>query len=132
LRRRDLDLHWRQGEVVDEEIVVPRSKTESGTGRVVPLTNRARRALAAWLRRFSDADRSSYVFPLHRIGMAGASRKTLLWGMDFNRLMGQWSYKAAFETARQKCGIACRFLHAILLLPGSRKTPLSRWRLFAN
>jgi integrase len=79
---------------------------------VVPLTNRACRTLAAWLRRFSDSDRSSYVFPLHRIGMAGASRKTLLWGMDFNRLMGQWSYKAAFETARQKCGIACRFYDA--------------------
>jgi len=42
LRRRDLTLTWRNGTIAEGELVVPQSKTEAGTGRVVPLTRRLR------------------------------------------------------------------------------------------
>ena len=52
LRRRDLNLAWRDGTIADGEIIVGRSKTEAGTGRVIPLTRRAAAALTLWLARF--------------------------------------------------------------------------------
>jgi integrase len=106
LRRKDLSLRWNNGAIAEGEIVVSRSKTDGGTGRVVPLTNRARNALTVWLSRFPDAGPDSYAFPFHRVGFAGNSRKPLIWDVDLNRPMGQWSYKGAFETARRKSGIA--------------------------
>jgi integrase len=45
LRRRDLNLVWRDGLIAEGEIVVAHSKTEAGTGRVIPLTRRAAAAL---------------------------------------------------------------------------------------
>jgi integrase-like protein len=112
LRRSDLTLRWNNGAIAEGEIVVSRSKTDSGTGRVVPLTNRAYNALTVWLSRFPDAGLDSYAFPFHRVGFAGNSRKPLIWDVDLNRPMGQWSYKGAFETARGKSGVACRFYDA--------------------
>jgi len=88
---------------------VSRSKTEGGTGRVVPLTNRARHALSTWLSRFCSAD---LVFPFHRIGLAGSDRKAWLWDVKLDRPMGQWSYKSAFDTAQRQSGVACRFYDA--------------------
>jgi integrase len=78
LRRKDLMLRWENGAITEGEIIVSRSKTEGGTGRVVPLTNRARQALSAWLTGFLSADLDSYVFPFHRIGLAGSDRKAWL------------------------------------------------------
>ncbi len=112
LRRRDLTLHWKDGAIAEGEVVVSHSKTEGGTGRVVPLTNRACGALTVWLSRFPDTGPDSYIFPFHRVGLAGNSRKPVIWDVDLNRPMGQWSYKGAFETARRKSGVACRFYDA--------------------
>ncbi len=41
LHRRDLNLVWQAGVITSAEIVVPKSKTDAGTGRVIPLTRRA-------------------------------------------------------------------------------------------
>jgi len=112
LRRSDLTLRWKNGAIAQGEIVVSRSKTESGEGRVVPLTNRVCSALTVWLSRFPDAGLDNYVFPFHRVGFAGNSRKPLIWDVDPNRPMGQWSYKGAFETVRRRSGVACRFYDA--------------------
>jgi integrase len=49
LRRRDLALEWRDGVIVAGRLVVPKSKTDAGTGRVVPLTRRVCLALTLWL-----------------------------------------------------------------------------------
>jgi integrase len=112
LRRRDLVLRWNDGAIIEGEIVVSQSKTAGGTGRVVPLTKRARVALTDWLARFPDAPPDSYVFPFHRVGLAGNRRKPLIWDVDLKRPMGQWSYKSAFETARRAAEVDCRFYDA--------------------
>jgi integrase len=112
LRRTDITLRWVDGAIAEGEVIVPRSKTEGGTGRVVPLTSRARRALTLWLLRFPDAGPDSYVFPFHRVGFAGNTRRSIIWDVNLNRPMGQWSYSRAFETAKRKSGVECRFYDA--------------------
>lgn len=112
LRRRDLYLTWRNGTIAEGEIVVPKSKTEAGTGRVVPLTRRLCAALTLWLSRFADAGPDSYLFPFHHVGFAGNNRKTHLWSIDLNRPMGTHSYKRAYDTARSKAGVDCRLYDA--------------------
>jgi integrase len=112
LRRTNLALNWVDGVITQGKVIVARSKTDAGTGRVVPLTSRARHALTLWLLRFPDASPGSYVFPFHRVGFAGNERKALIWDVNLNRPRGQWCYSQAFETAKRKSGVECRFYDA--------------------
>jgi integrase len=112
LRRRDLHLIWSQGAITEGEIIVGRSKTEAGTGRVIPLTRRACGALSLWLSRFADADQDSFMFPYHHVGFAGNDRKPHIWGVDHARPMSTYSYKTAFNTARRKAGVDYRLYDA--------------------
>jgi integrase len=82
LRRPDLNLTWRDGVIAHGEIIVRRSKTDAGTGRVIPLTRRAAAALTLWMARFPEAGPDSYLFPFHHVGFAGTSRKPHLWAID--------------------------------------------------
>ena len=45
LRRKDVRLEWANGSIVRGEVVVPKSKTAAGTGRLIVHTGRARRLL---------------------------------------------------------------------------------------
>ncbi len=63
LQRKDLKLEWRNGLIERRELAVAKSKTEAGTGRIVPFTSRVCAALTLWLSRFPDADDGNYVFP---------------------------------------------------------------------
>jgi integrase len=112
LRRRDLNLVWRDGIIGEGEIIVGRSKTGAGTGRVIPLTRRAAAALTLWLARFPDAATDSYVFPFHHVGFAGNGRKPHLWGIDLSRPMGTHSYKRAYKTACARAGVDYRLYDA--------------------
>jgi integrase len=113
LRRRDLRLRWQNREIAEGEIVVGRSKTEAGTGRVVPLTGRARAALTLWWGRFPDAGPDAFLFPYHHVGVAhGSKPKSWLWGVDTSRPMTRASYKCAFDTARTNAKVDCRFYDA--------------------
>jgi integrase len=55
LRWCDLALRWTDGAISEGEIVVSRSKTEGGTGSVIPLTRRACAALTIWRGRFPES-----------------------------------------------------------------------------
>jgi integrase len=48
-----------------------KDKTEAGTGRIVPLSQRAFAALSFWATHFPDRTRTHYVFPSERYGGAG-------------------------------------------------------------
>jgi integrase len=112
LRRRDFNLVWRNGAIAEGEIVVGRSKTEAGSGRLIPLTRRACAALTLWLSRFPDAGQDAFAFPFHRVGFAGNGRQPHIWGVDLNRPMGTYSYKRAWNTARVKAGVDYRLYDA--------------------
>jgi integrase len=112
LRQENLNLVWRDGLIIEGEIIVGCSKTEAGTGRVVPLTRRACAALSLWLSRFPEAGKDAYLFPFHHVGFAGSERKPHLWAVDPSRPIGTYSYKRAFGSARLKARVHCRLYDA--------------------
>jgi integrase len=74
LRRRDLAVTWSGGIIESGMITVPKSKTEAGTGRTIPLTGGACAALSLWFSRFPDAGPDTFVFPRHLVGVLGNKR----------------------------------------------------------
>jgi integrase len=112
LRWSNLRLIWRDGAISEGEIIVGRSKTEAGAGRVVPLTRRACAALTLWLARFPSARSDTLVFPFHRVAIAGNGRIPHVYDVKLDRPMSPSSYRTAFETARRKAGIRFRFYDA--------------------
>lgn len=112
LRLSNLRLNWRDGVISDGEIIVGSSKTEAGAGRVVPLTRRACAALTLWLSRFAEAKPDDYVFPFHRVAMAGNGRIPHVYDVKLDKPMSPSGYKTAFETAREKAGLTLRFYDA--------------------
>jgi integrase len=112
LRRSNLRLEWRDGAIIEGEIIVGRSKTDAGTGRVVPLTRRACAALTLWLSRFPNVAADAYVFPFHHVAIAGYERRPCIHDVKLDQPMSPSSYKSAFHTARRKAEVAFRFYDA--------------------
>jgi integrase len=56
-------LHWRQVDLFERVLTVGKSKTDAGTGRLIPLNPAAIRALADWANRFPHREPEHYVFP---------------------------------------------------------------------
>lgn len=106
LRRNDLALVWKDGAILRGEITVGKSKTAAGTGRVIPLSRRACACLSMWMERFSDAGPDTYLFPSHKIGLAGNSRQPALYAVDLNRPMGSW--RKAWRIACKSAGVRYR------------------------
>lgn len=76
--------------IVSGRLLVAKSKTEAGTGRVVPLTRRVCGVLTLWLSRFPDAVPDSYVFPRHKVGIAGKARTPCIWDVQLGQPIGEW------------------------------------------
>jgi integrase len=88
LRRRDVRVEWSNGSILRGEVVVPKSKTAAGTGRVIPFSRRVCACLSLWLERFPDAGPDSFLFPYHKVGMGGNSRLPVLYDVDLTFPMG--------------------------------------------
>jgi integrase len=112
LRRSNVRARWSGQNITEAEVFIGRSKTEAGTGRIVPLTRRAGDALASWILRFPDAGPDAYLFPFHRVAVAGNARQPMIYDLQLDRPMSASSYKTAFETARRRSGVRCRFYDA--------------------
>jgi integrase len=106
LRRRDLRLEWASGSIVRGALVVAKSKTAAGTGRMIPLSRRVCACLSLWLERFPEAGLDSFLFPYHKVGMGGNSRLPVLYGVDLNRPMGSW--RKAWRIASKAAGVRYR------------------------
>jgi integrase len=107
LRRKDLGLVWRDGVIESGSLTVPKSKTEAGTGRTIPLTRRACAALTLWLSRFPEGDENAYVFPRHSIGVLGNERRPHLYNVDLSEPIGEW--KKAWKDACKLVGVRYRW-----------------------
>jgi integrase len=90
IRRQDIGLLWENRVIQRGEIIIPKSKTEAGTGRSIPLTRRGCAVLTMWLSRFPNSGAESYVFPYHKVGIGGDSRVPQTWAVDLNQPMGEW------------------------------------------
>ena len=103
LRRRDIRLEENgQGSF----LIVPKSKTEAGRGRLIPMTTRAVAALQSWYRHFPDATEDSFVFPRHRIGIH-ETEQAAIYGLDLSCPMKEW--KTSWYKACRDAGVRYRW-----------------------
>ncbi|MFZ1120213.1 MAG: site-specific integrase, partial [Candidatus Binataceae bacterium] len=107
LKRGNISARWSDGEIVEAEIVVPKSKTEAGTGRVVPLTNRARAAIADWLKLLGEGGPDTFLFPHHTVGFSRDKKSTSIRDVDLGRPIGEW--KTAWRRALKIAGVKARW-----------------------
>ena len=70
------------------KLVVPKSKTAAGTGRLIPFTRRVCACLSLWLSRFPDAGPETFVFPIHQVGIGGNSRTVEIYDVDLETSNG--------------------------------------------
>jgi integrase len=107
LRHRDLQLTWVNGDIARGEVIVPKSKTAAGTGRLIPFTRRVCACLSLWLSRFSVIAPASFVFPFHQVGIGGNSRTVGVYNVDLLRPMGCW--RKAWLGACNNSGVRYRW-----------------------
>ena len=89
------------------EVIVPKSKTAAGTGRLIPFTRRVCACLSLWLSRFSVEAPESFVFPFHQVGIGGNSRTVGVYDVDLLRPMGSW--RKAWLGACKNSGVRYRW-----------------------
>lgn len=107
LRHKDLHVERMGGEITGGYLTVPKSKTQAGTGRLIPLSKRVCKSLSMWLSLFPQATPDSYVFPRHRVGFADNQGTTRMWGIELTEPMGEW--KRAWQAACQRAGAKYRW-----------------------
>ena len=96
-----------QVDLIARRVKVGVSKTEAGTGRSIPLNDRATAVLKFWLSAFPDRTREDFLFPSERYGVAGNDRVPCVYNTDTSSPIKSW--KEAWESAKRKAGVRCRF-----------------------
>jgi integrase len=99
-------LRWEQVNLNSCTLTVGLSKTDSGTGRLLPLNDRAIAILSFWASLFPARERHHYVFCTERYGASGDGL-TVVYGSDPTKPIGRW--KEAWESAKIRAGVCCRF-----------------------
>jgi integrase len=113
-------LLWGDVDFAERCLTWGQDKTEAGTGRVVPLSERALLVLQLWSENFPDRESSHFVFPHERYGAKGDKFQDLsvvVYATDPTKPMG--SIKTAWNGVRKRLGITHR-LHDL------RHTAVSR------
>jgi integrase len=99
-------LQWGQVDLNACTLTVGHSKTEAGTGRLIPLNDRAVAILGFWAGLFPLRGSSDFVFPAERYGASGDGA-TVIYESDPTKPIGRW--KEAWESAKIRAGVCCRF-----------------------
>ena len=79
-----------------------KDKTAAGTGRVIPLSQRAMAALSFWATHYPERKPEHYVFPAERYGAAGDRFCAKAYDVDPSKPIG--SIKEAWEAAKLRAG----------------------------
>jgi|KBSMisStaDraftv2_1062788.scaffolds.fasta_scaffold1203413_1 integrase len=99
-------LRWSQVDFEKRTVTVGRSKTEAGTGRVIPLNQPAFDALVKWAGRLVEANADDYVFPACEA--AGIEREHPDKDrIDPSRPITSW--RSAWRAALKRAGLRLRF-----------------------
>jgi integrase len=107
-------MRWSQIDFTRRTLTVGDSKTDAGTGRVIPLNNRAFQVLSFWADLFPDRKPNHFVFAAekygvtgHKFGTEGHKTAPCIYDADPNKPIGDW--KEAWEAAKERAGVTCRF-----------------------
>jgi integrase len=100
-------LRWNQIDLTNCTVTVGKSKTDSGTGRVIPLNTRSKSVLEFWASNFPNRAQTDFVFPSERYGAAGHKFAACAYDIDPTKPIGRW--KEAWEAAKIRAGVKCRF-----------------------
>ena len=104
-------LRWRQIDLLEETVIVAKSKTAGGEGRMIPLSATIYECLKEWRSNFPDALPSHYVFPSERYGLAGEKGhkegQAVPYAVDPETPIGSW--KVSWTTARTAAEVECRW-----------------------
>jgi integrase len=100
-------LRWKQIDLEHKRLTVGKSKTDSGTGRVIPLNDRACKVLEDWADAFPNRKPQHHVFPTEQYGIAGHDRQVRAFHTNPSEALNGW--KVAWESAKASAGVECRF-----------------------
>jgi len=106
-------LHWGQIDLFKRTLTVGHTKTEGGSGRVIPLNSISYGALVRWAGRFSDAKPEHYAFPScenaridtrrPRMPNIDATRPIKSWRTAWRRAVGDAGLQIRFHDLRHCC-----------------------------
>ena len=107
LRKNEIrTLRWCQIDLLDRTLSVGRTKTEGGSGRVIPLNSVAYAAVVRWASRFPEAKPGDFIFPACE--GAGIEREHPdVERIDASRPIKSW--RSAWRRALKDAGLSLRF-----------------------
>jgi integrase len=99
-------LLWGNADFAERSLRFGKDKTKAGTGRVIPLNQRAMGTLTFWANRFPDRKPTDYVFCSELYGLFGEegylNGRAEPYSIDVTKPMGSW--KTAWNSARKLAG----------------------------
>ena len=100
-------LRWAQVDLKKRTVRVGRSKTEAGSGRTIPLNEKATTVLNFWADQFPKRRQEHYVFPSERYGAGGDKFDPCIYDHDPKHPINSW--KEAWESAKENADVEVRF-----------------------
>ncbi len=98
-------LQWSNIDFANRCLQFGKDKTPSGTGRIVPLNQRAIESLKFWAQQFPNRLPEHYVFPAEKAGAAGDSFDAKVYSTDPTNPIGD--VKEAWEAAKRRTQRHC-------------------------
>ena len=95
-------LQWGNVDFAGRCLKFGKDKTEAGTGRVIPLSQRAVAALSFWATYFPQRQPKHYVFPAERYGAGGDKFSPKAYHVDPSQPIGD--IKEGWEKAKERAG----------------------------
>jgi len=95
-------LQWKQINLGNKTLLVGKSKTESGTGRTIPLNARLLAVLEMWAANFQHREPEHFVFPSEKYGAGTDEFKPCVYATDPKKPVNDW--KEAWEGAKKRAG----------------------------
>jgi integrase len=99
-------LRWRQIDLIGGTLTVGKSKTQAGTGRLIPLSATALACMRDWRRAFPACQPEHYVFASEAYAVAG-SAPGAVHSIDPTRPI--LSFKTSWTTARKTAAVCARW-----------------------
>jgi integrase len=100
-------LTWKQVDLEKHSLTVGNSKTEAGTGRPIPLNDRAGQVLGMPADHSPNRRPEHYVFPTEKCRAAGDAFRPYVYATDPTTPIGDW--KEAWEAPKGRAEVSCCF-----------------------